>query len=229
MQFIEGPDGPARPGAGVTALVRRRDGWCGVAFVLGVFIAAATVSLPASSSPPANIASFYEQHATAVIVTQIIGLAAAAAFVMFLRTVLVGERTGATGRRMLWVTGGLVVLGELLTAAPVLALALLRSAEPQTWTRLTELSELADDVLFIAIALFCAVLAWIASQLWLRIFAGAAAVLAVARGIDTSFGASILAVLAPLAFLLLMLVISIRVLAGRPALAGGQPAGAGRE
>ncbi|HEY3263474.1 MAG TPA: hypothetical protein VGJ95_24910 [Pseudonocardiaceae bacterium] len=206
-------------------MVQRRAGWWGIAFVVGVFIAAAVVSLPASSATPARIAAFYQQHAAAVIVTQLVGLAAAVAFVMFLRTVLAGELTGATGQRMLWATGGLVVVGQLLTAAPVLALALLRSAEPVTWTRLTELSELADDVLFVAIALFCAELAWAATQLWLRIFAGAVAALALGRGVDTSFGASVLDPLAPSAFLLLMLVISIRVLARRPAPAGtaGQP------
>jgi hypothetical protein len=217
-------------------MIHRRHGWWGVAFVLGVFISAATVSLPASSSTPARIAAFYQQHATAVIVTQLVGLVAAAAFVMFLRTVLARERTGTTGQRRLWATGALVVFGQLLTAAPVLALALLPSAEPVTWTRLTELSELADDVLFVAIAVFCAELAWSSSQWWLRIFAGAVAALALARGIDTALGAGILDALAPSAFLLLMLVISIRVLAGRPALAGtaglpgttGQPGSAGQ-
>ena len=180
-------------------MVARRDGWWGVAFVLGVVIAAGAASLPASSSTPARIAAFYQQHAAAVIVTQLVGLAAAVAFVMYLRTVLAGARS-----RMVQATGGLVVLAQLLTAAPVLALAVIRSAEPVTWTRLTELSELADDVLFVAIALFCAELAWTATEPWLRVLVGAVAALALARGVEASLGGGVLDPVAPSVFLLLV-------------------------
>ena len=191
-------------------MVARRDGWWGVAFVLGVVIAAGVVSLPASSSTPARIAAFYQQHTVAVIVTQLVGLAAAVAFVMFLRTVLAGARS-----RMVQATGGLVVLAQLLTAAPVLALAVIQSAEPVTFTRLTQLSELADDVLFVAIALFCAELALTATQLWLRILAGVVAALALARGVEASLGGGLLDAVAPSAFLLLVLVISVHFLLQR--------------
>jgi hypothetical protein len=191
----------------------RREGWAGVAFVVGVLVSAAVISLPPSSWPPARIADFYHAHAAVVVATQLVGVLAAAAFLLLLR----GLRRGArSSTRWLTATGVGVVICELLTAAPILVLALLDTAEPQTWTQLTRLSELADDVLFCAIALFAAALAVTAAARWLRVFAWLVAAVTLARGALGFLDIPALDQIAPVLFLALVLAASVRMLIARP-------------
>ena len=54
-------------------------------------------------------------------------------------------------------------MAGVFTIAPVLVLALVNTAAPNTWTRLARLSEVSGDVLFGAVALFAAALAYAAA------------------------------------------------------------------
>jgi hypothetical protein len=197
----------------------RRDGWWFIAFALLVVVGSAVVSLPSSDAPPSAIAGFYADHRAAVVVTQLLGLAGVAVLLRVL--VLLRRRVVPRGGRAelaLTLSGLLVAGASALTALPVLVLALdsgLDADATRSWARFADVT---DDILFGTVAVFAAVLAVLLQPRWVRLLAGAVALLAAVRAVGSPLGLSALDVVAPLAFLVLVVVLGIRLLAtGEPA------------
>jgi hypothetical protein len=184
-----------------------------VGFVVLVLIGSALVSLPDSADPPAKISAFYDAHRTAVVLTQLFGLAGS---VILLRVLAVLRSEGGPGARALTAAGLLVVVTNVLTAVPILVLAFATDLGPDGTSSAASWADVADDALFCAIALFAAALAVRLSLSWLRISAGVVAVLCALRGVGGPLGLTAVDVAAPLSFLLLMLTIGIKLLI-RPA------------
>jgi hypothetical protein len=186
------------------------DGWWFLAFVVLVFVGAAVVSLPGSDRPPDTIHTFYAAHRTAVTLTQVAGLVAAGALIMVIRALL----RWVGGGWPLVVTGALVVLANVGTAIPVLRLAY--GAGGSVATSLARWGDWTDDILFIVIGLFAAVLATVAPGPALRIGCALVAVLCTTRGVGGALGLTALDVVAPLAFLVLMVWFGITRLRAGP-------------
>jgi hypothetical protein len=110
-------------------------------------------------------------------------------------------------------TGLLVVVTNVLTAVPILVLALATGLGPDGTSSAAKWADVADGALFCAIALFAGTLAVRFRVGWLRISAGVVAVLCALRGVGDPLGLSAVDVVAPLSFLLLMLAIGIKLLA----------------
>jgi len=193
---------------------RRAGGW-GLAFTALLLVGAGMASVPSGSESVAAVRGFYTAHAGVVAVAQAFGLLAAAAFVPFalhLRPRLDGApRLGALE------TAGLAVASAAaLTAVPPLWLAAVaRGAGSRRVHQLAVASDLSDVVLFGVIAVFVGTLAAAAAAGWLRVLSCATAVLAAARAVELAVGSGRLEVVAPVAFVGLVVLASGAVLARR--------------
>ena len=179
------------------------DGWWFIAFVVLVFVGAAVVSLPESDRPPNTIHAFYSAHRVAVTVTQVAGLVATGALLMVIRALL----RWVGGGWPLVVTGTLVALANVGTAVPVLWLAY--GTGGSVATSLARWGDWTDDILFIVIGLFAVVLSTVAPGPALRLGCALVAVLCTVRGAGGALGLTALDVVAPLAFLVLMVWLGI--------------------
>ena len=188
----------------------RHDGWWFIVFVVLVLVSAATVSLPGSDRSPDTIRAFYAAHRTAITATQVAGLVATGVLLMVVRALLgwVG------GGRPLVVTGALVALANVGTVVPVLWLAY--GTRGSTTTALARWGDWTDDLLFIVIGLFAGVLSTAAPGRALRIGCALVAVLCTVRGVGAVLGLTALDVVAPLAFLVLMVWLGFARLRSRP-------------
>src|SRR4051794_22570825 len=130
--------------------VAGRGGWWGLAFVAGLFVVAAMVSLPTAAQSGARITAFYAAHRPVIVVQQVGG---AFLLVPFLGFAVALARRGGRAR---WLTpaGLLVAAAQLATNLPPLALAALADPTPATAHALTLAEDLADAALFGAIAAF---------------------------------------------------------------------------
>ncbi len=113
-------------------------------------------------------------------------------------------------------SGALLAAAQVATAVPPAIIAL-SDPSPQTAHSLTVIEDLADAALFVAIAILSAA-AGLAATFWVRLLCYAVAALALARAVTSPLGLTALDAWAPIAFLALVLVLSIRMLvAGRRA------------
>jgi hypothetical protein len=185
----------------------RRGGWWGVAFVLTLAVSAAMVSLPTSAQSGAQIASFYRAHAAVILVQQAVGVLALAFLLAF------AVALGAGHRR--WLLVGTVLLGitELATNVVPAVLALSNPASDGAYA-LTVVEDLADAALFASIAVF-SVAATIDQVAWVQVAGLVVAAVSVIRAAASPFAITALDVLAPLAFIALILILSVRLLIGR--------------
>jgi hypothetical protein len=177
---------------------RPSAGWWFIAFIVLVFIGAAVVSLPASDQPPEAIHAFYAAHRVSITVTQVAGLLAGAVLIVVIRALL----RWIGGGRPLVVTGVLVALANVGTVVPVLWLAYGTSGSATM--SLARWTDWTDDILFVVIGLFAAVLATVAPGRPLRIACLLTAVLCTVRGVGGAFGLTALNLVAPVAFLAMM-------------------------
>ena len=192
----------------------RASGVWGLAFVVLLLVSAAAVSVPTSQESGARIADFYRQHDDVVTAQQVIGVVALAAFVAF-ALLLAPNR---------WLCVALIafVVTELATNAVPLAIVLTKPSADTAHT-LTFVEDLADAALFVAIALFVSALT-LAEPLWLRVAAYVVAAVCVVRAVGGPLGFTLLDAVAPLAFLVFMLVFCIRLLVRqRAATQAGSP------
>jgi len=184
----------------------RRGGWWGVAFVVTLAVSAGMVSLPTSAQSGAQIAGFYRAHAGVILVQQVLGVLSLAFCLAFAVTL------GAGRRRWLLVGAVLVAITEIATNVLPVVLALSNPA-PDGAYALTVAEDLADAALFASIAVF-AVGATIDQVAWVQVVGLVVAALSVIRAAASPFAVTALDVLAPLAFLLLILILSVRLLIG---------------
>ena len=186
----------------------RAAGVWGIVFSVLLLASAAMVSLPTSAQTGEQIVAFYSAHAQVIVIQQVVGLAALGAFIAFALSLPPNR----------WVRPalGLFVIAELATnIVPLLIVATHPSGD--TAHALTFVEDIADSALFLSIAVFVAV-ATLKEPTWLRIAAYVVAAAGVLRGIGGPFGFTSLDVAAPLAFLALILVLSVRSFVGpRPA------------
>ena len=184
----------------------RRGGWWGVAFVITLLVTAAMVSLPTSAKSGQQITGFYRAHAGLILVQQVLGVLTVVFFLAFARVL------GAGRRRWLLVGTVMVAIAELATNIPPVILAVTQPA-PDAAYALTVVEDFADAALGASIAVF-SVAATINEVGWLRISGLVVAAVSVIRAGTAPSGITALEVLAPIAFLALILLLSIRLLIG---------------
>ena len=185
---------------------RRRGGWWGVAFIVTLAVSAGMVSLPTSTQSGALIAGFYRAHAAVILVQQVLGVLSLVFFLAFARAL------GAGRRRWLLVGTVLVAITEIATNVLPAVLALSNPA-PDGAYALTVVEDLADAALFASIAVF-SIAATIDQVAWVQVAGLVVAALSVIRAAASPFAVTALDVLAPLAFLVLILILSVRLLIG---------------
>jgi len=170
----------------------RRGGWWGIAFVVTLFVSGAMVSLPTARQTGRAIAAFYAAHTGVILVQQVLGVVTLAFFLAFAMAL------GARRRRALLV--GTVILA-------------LTNPEPDGAHAWTVIEDLADEALFISIAVFSAA-ATVAEVGWVRAVGLVVAAISLLRVVLTLVGVAALDALAPIAFLVLILILSVRILMG---------------
>ena len=186
----------------------RRGGWWGVAFVVTLAVSAGMVSLPTSAQSGAQIAGFYRAHAGVILVQQVLGVLSVVFFLLF------AVALGASRRRWLLVGTVLVAITELATNVLPVVLAL-SNPTPDGAYALTVAEDLADAALFASVAVF-SVAATIDQVAWVQVTGLVVAALAVIRAAATPFAITALDLVAPLAFIALILILSVRLLIGKP-------------
>src|SRR5437879_9116520 len=172
--------------------------------------------IPTLDTPIGRIQRFYANHGGIIVVAQVISIFASILFLVF-AWALAGQldpRTAPAIRR-LRATGVLVGLASIATAIPPVLLALASAPSGATAHALTRVADLTDVFLFTAIPLFSLELARDATIGWLKGAALAMVALSVVRAVLGVAQVTALDVVAPLAFLALVLAVSIGVLRGR--------------
>ena len=184
----------------------RRGGWWGIAFVVTLFVSGAMVSLPTARQSGRAIAAFYAAHTGVILVQQVLGVVTLAFFLAFALAL------GARRRRWLLVGTVLVVISELVTNIVPVVLALTNPG-PDGAHAWTVIEDLADEALFISIAVF-SVAATIDEIGWVRVAGLLVAAISLMRVVLTAFGVAALDALAPIALLILIVILSVRILMG---------------
>ena len=195
----------------------RVAGVWGWTFTLLLLLSAGMASVPGGSDADSVVRAFYTAHGGVVITAQVIGLAASAAFAVFALTLR--QRDSGLRRDLgrLEVAGLAVAVASVLTVVPPLWLTFVADDASRTAVhRLAVASDLVDVVLFVAIGAFAGVLAAAASATWVTVLSALVAVLAAARALSLLLGSEWLELVAPLAFIALVVVASTLLLLGRP-------------
>ena len=189
-----------------SSVTSRRGGWWGIAFVVTLFVSGAMVSLPTARQTGRAIAAFYAAHTGVILVQQVLGVVTLAFFLAFAMAL------GARRRRALLAGTVLLAMSELVTNIVPVILAL-TTPEPDGAHAWTVIEDLADEALFISIAVF-SVAATIDMIGWVRLAGLLVAAISLVRVVLTALGLAALDALAPIAFLILILILSVRILMG---------------
>jgi hypothetical protein len=180
----------------------RAAGVWGIVFVVLLLVSAAMVSVPAASMSGEKIVKFYSDHASLIVLQQVVGVVALAAFVLFAISL----------PRNRWLIPALAALAITELATNVVPLVIIASgSSADAAHNLTRVEDVLDDLFSIAIAAFVAA-ATLCQPVWLRIAAYVVALASVARAIADPLGFSALDVIAPLAFVAFVLVFSVKLL-----------------
>jgi hypothetical protein len=188
----------------------RRSGWSGLFFVL-LLLGSGMASVPGGSDSVATARGFYSDHWPVVIIAQLFGLAAAVVFAIHARALasLVSPRLS----KRLRIAGLLVAASAAITALPVLALTVTATrSSDRVVAGLARASDLTDIVLFASVSLFAAVAARASGPSWVGGLAVTVALLTLARSVLLASGSTALGLVAPLAFISLVAVLSVRQL-----------------
>src|SRR2546423_7454894 len=166
------------------SMTSRRGGWWGIAFAVTLFVAGAMVSLPTARQSGRAIAAFYAAHAGVIVVQQVLGVVTLAFLLAFALAL------GARRRRWLLVGTVLLAISELVTNIVPVILVLTNPGPDgaHTWT---VIEDLADEALFISIAVF-SVAATIDEVGWVRVAGLVVAAIALLRVALTLFGVAAL-------------------------------------
>ena len=182
----------------------RRGGWWGVAFVLTLSVGAAMVSLPTATESGRQINAFYTAHPAVILVQQLLAIVALGFLVAF------AVALGARRRRSLMIATVLLAITELATNIPPAILAL-TNLGPEGAHALTVLEDVADMALSLAIGVFSLV-ATVGQVQWVRAAGVLVAALSLGRVVMTLFDVRALDVVTPTAFLVLIIILSVRLL-----------------
>ena len=180
---------------------RAAGGW-GIVFVVLLLVSAAMVSVPTAADTGDQIVAFYRAHGQVIVIQQVAGILALGAFIAFGLSLPPNRWL----RPALWT----FVVTEIATNLFPLIIILTNPAAGTAHT-LTFIEDLADAVFFLASALFVS-MATLGQPVWLRIAAYAVAVLVAVRAVASPLGVTALDQVAPIAFVALVLVFSIKLL-----------------
>ncbi|TME07659.1 MAG: hypothetical protein E6I69_07330 [Chloroflexi bacterium] len=180
---------------------RAAGGW-GIVFVVLLLVSAAMVSVPTAADTGDQIVAFYRAHGQVIVIQQVAGILALGAFIAFGLSLPPNRWL----RPALWT----FVVTEIATNLFPLIIILTNPAAGTAHT-LTFIEDLADAVFFLASALFVS-MATLGQPVWLRIAAYAVAVLVAVRAVASPFSVTALDQVAPIAFVALVLVFSIKLL-----------------
>ena len=170
------------------------------------------VSLPTAAQTGDHIKAFYAAHAQLIVAQQLLGVVTLLPFVLF------GLALGAGHRRWLMLAVVLLVIAELFTNIIPVTL-LLTNASADSAHGFTVVEDLADAALFVTIAIFTLV-ATSGEPGWVRGLGWVVAGLSVFRAVLSPLGAAALDALAPLAFLIIVVILSVRLMRGSYAASG---------
>lgn len=188
-------------------------GWWGIVFACGLLVGGAMISLPTAAETAEEIKAFYAANRQIIIVQQIVGVAALVPFLGFTFTRARHVRVrGGGGARSIVLAGLVLAIAEVATN--VLPLLLASAVDPtlETAHTLTRIEDLADAALFASIALF-SLAAALADRSWVRSAGLIVAALTLLRAFASPLGVSALDAVAPIAFVVYVLVLSGRLIA----------------
>ena len=188
------------------SITSQRGGWWGIAFAVTLLVAGAMVSLPSARWTGRAIADFYAAHTGVILVQQLLGVVTLAFFLAFALAL------GAPWRRWLLVGTALLAISELVTNIVPVIVALTNPG-PDGAHAWTVIEDLADEALFISIAVF-SVAATVEEVGWVRLVGLMAATISLLRVVLTLFDVAALDALAPITFLILILILSVRIFMG---------------
>jgi hypothetical protein len=147
-----------------------------------------------------------------VLVAQLIGLVAAAAFGVHAAALAHGLPPGRS--TTVRIAGIVVAASAALTAVPVLVLVAIVDRDSDRFiAAVAKASDWTDVVLFAAMSIFAAAVTRASNRLGVRAVAVAVALVAAGRAVLLANGSSVLDIGAPVAFLVLVTVVSVRDLA----------------
>src|SRR5436190_17033166 len=160
------------------------------------------VSLPTAAQSGDRIAAFYAAHGQVIVIQQVVGAVALAAFVLFALSL----------RPNRWLRPTLLAFIALELVTNIVPLVILVAAgTPGAAHSWTFVEDIADALFSITIALFVAA-ATLGEPLWVRILGYAVAALNVLRGVGEPLGFTALDAIAPLAFVAFMVIFSAKLL-----------------
>jgi hypothetical protein len=178
----------------------------GFGFVVLLLVSAGMASVPTRSDSAEIVRGYYTEHTAIVVVAQLIGLGAAVAFGVFAQRTGLGNRTsraeaGGRGNR----SGG----GRGLHRDPtVVVVRRCWQASNATLDTLVVASDVTDVALFVAIAAFASCVA-LTGATWLCVLALVTALVSLVHAVLLIADASPLEAVAPLAFITLVLALSV--------------------
>ena len=205
-----------RPGSG---------GWAGVVFVVLLLLAQAAVSLPRTTHSDAFIAAYYADHRAFIAVDQVVQLFCSYLLWLwldaFVATSARTTRMTSVGLRRIRVAGPAVVAASVLTCLAVLVLALVPSLDGRAVRLFADATDWTDVLLFLTIAGLGLACAQAGHPTWLRASAALLALVAAAHALLSVLGSTVLGVVAPLAFLVFVLAVSVWMIRGAAPQASG--------
>jgi len=205
----------ALPTSGSARAGRAAGAW-GWAFTVLLLVSAGMASVPGGGDQSSVIRRFYTAHPGVIVTAQVVGLIAAAAFVPFVLNLRLRSREVPSRLGGVEAAGLAVAVAAALTAVPVLWLVVVVGGASDRFLHvLAVASDLADVILFVAIAAFSGLLAIAARPPWFRVVAALVAVLAAARGVALLVGSGTLELVAPMSFIGLVVLASTLVLVRR--------------
>lgn len=180
-------------------------------------------SVPGAHDSTAAVRTYYEAHAAVVAVAQVVELAATVPLVLFVVGLSRSKWVDDASKSLL-VAGGGVAVVAVLTTVPPLWLCVIGPTGPSDLLRnLAVLSDLVDVLLFLTITWF-ATACWRVwrGPSWVRWTSLGVAALCAVRAVEIVSGRTVLAVVAPVAFLVLIATLSGYLLRRSPALDGAE-------
>ncbi len=196
---------------------RGRGGWWGIAFAVGLLVVGGMVSLPTAALDGERIVAFYAAHRSLIVAQQVVSVLILVPWLWFATAFDRRAQDRAMGRPTWLIPAALLLIAaELATNAPPLLLAAMADPSPSTAHALTAVEDVADAVLFAAIAGFSLVAAR-AERSWVRLIGVVVGGLSLVRAVASPLGVTALDAAAPLAFLAFVLILSLRLLVDREA------------
>jgi hypothetical protein len=202
----------------------RAVAWWGFAFTLLLLVSAGMATVPGRDDTVRAVRQFYADHASVVVISQLIGLAAAAALIPFVLG-LQRQLTGSTSPRPLvaWLGMGISAAAVVVAVPPLLLCWTADSGSNDQVSALAQASDLTDVLLFGAIAGWATAVLLSTRTVVLRVLAALTAAMCAARAVLIVSGSDALLVVAPIAFLVLVMTLSVVALRMSSAPAVPQP------